>query len=153
MTAKVNVASSSIREPDGSNWTMLFLAWLVALASTLGALYIGEVLGQTPCQLCWYQRIAMFPLAVILGIACFRDDFSVRLYAIPIALVGAAVSLWHNLLYFDVVPDSIEPCDRTVSCSGEVMVIFGWVPIPVLSLAAFGLILIFSLLAEPRSEQ
>ncbi|MEQ8664880.1 MAG: disulfide bond formation protein B [Rhodospirillales bacterium] len=153
MTVDANMTFPSTRKPDGSNWSMLFLAWLIAFASTLGALYIGEVLGQTPCQLCWYQRIAMFPLAVVLGIACFRDDFSVRQYAIPIAFAGLAVALWHNLLYFDVVSESIQPCDETVSCSGEIMMILGWVPIPVLSLAAFGLILIFSFLAKPRSEQ
>lgn len=144
---------SSARESDGSNWAMLFLAWLVALTSTLAALYIGEFLEQTPCRLCWYQRIAMFPLAVILGIACYRDDFLVRQYAIPIAFAGLAVALWHNLLYFDVVSESIQPCDKTVSCSGEVMVIFGWVPIPVLSLTAFGLILTFIFLSNPRSKQ
>ena len=51
------------------SWNSLFIAWLVALAATLGALFIGEIMGQVPCQLCWYQRIAMFPLALILGVA------------------------------------------------------------------------------------
>jgi len=153
MNAGMDVATPPIRESNGPIWGMLFLAFVVALVSTLGALYIGEVLGQTPCQLCWYQRIAMFPLAVILGIACYRDDYSVRFYVIPIALAGLAISLWHTLLYFDVVSESVSPCDGTGSCSGEVILIFAWVPIPVLSLVAFSAILLFSYLANTGRNQ
>ena len=61
--------------------TRLYLAWVVALVATLGSLYLSEVLGYRPCKLCWYQRIAMYPLALMLGIAAFRDDLRVRLYA------------------------------------------------------------------------
>ena len=73
--------------------TMMFSAFLIAFAATLGALYIGEVLGRTPCVLCWYQRIAMFPLSLLLGIAMFRGDTGVRLYVLPLALVGLLVAI------------------------------------------------------------
>jgi len=72
-------------------WIWLFSAWVVALAASLGALFIGEVLGQEPCNLCWYQRIAMFPLAFILGLACLYNDLSVRRYAfLPLPIVSLA---------------------------------------------------------------
>lgn len=75
------------------NKDALYLAWLIALVSTLGALFIGEVMGKTPCVLCWYQRIAMFPLALILGIAVFLSDFSVRRYVLPLATIGGLIAL------------------------------------------------------------
>ena len=68
----------------------LTAAFLIALAATLGALFIGEVLGQTPCTLCWYQRIAMFPLVPILGLSLWRGDGMARLYGLPLALAGLA---------------------------------------------------------------
>ncbi|HMO86774.1 MAG TPA: disulfide bond formation protein B [Lacipirellulaceae bacterium] len=116
-------------------WTLLFTAWLVALGCTLSALFIGEVLGQAPCVLCWYQRIAMFPLAIILGIACLRADFKVHYYAVPLALVGTAIAIWHSGL-----PQGIEPCGQGPSCASDDMTIFGGVPLPVISAGAFILI-------------
>ena len=64
-------------------WLLLFAAWLLAAVSSLSAIYIGEVLGQAPCVLCWFQRAFMFPLTVILAIACFHSDFKVWRYALP----------------------------------------------------------------------
>lgn len=151
MMGDVRPIRSPVPSADRSAWTLLFLAWLIALVATLGALFIGEVLGQTPCQLCWYQRIAMFPLAVILGIACLRNDFAVRQYVIPIAIAGTAFALWHNLLYFGVIPETIEQCGKTLPCTGDGMLIHGLVPIPALSLTAFGFILLFCFLAQPRT--
>ncbi len=127
---------------DGS--IALFLAWLVALGATLGALFIGEVLHQTPCVLCWYQRIAMFPLALILGIACLRDDLSIGIYVIPVALAGTAIALWHSLIYFDIAPAAIVPCEQGPSCQGANMEVFG-LPIPLLSLGAFAMIILLLL--------
>lgn len=115
-----------------------YLAWLIALAASLGALFIGEIMGQTPCVLCWYQRIAMFPLALILGIACFKSDLEIRVYVIPLAMIGGAVAVWHSLLFAGIVPEAIQPCERGgPSCSGEDQTLFGVLPLPYLSLAAF----------------
>ena len=119
----------------------LYAAWVVALAATLGALFIGEVLGQAPCVLCWYQRIAMFPLAVILAIACLRGDVGVWRYALPLAMAGLLIAGWHSGLYLGLIPEPIEPCSRTgPSCTDAAMTIGGFVPLPVLSLLAFILI-------------
>ena len=118
----------------------LFAAWVLALVSTLAVLFIGEVLGQTPCVLCWYQRAFMFPLAVILGIAVWRLDVNIWVYCLPLALIGAAIALWHLGLYYGLIAESIQPCTASgPSCIDEGMVILG-LPIPLLSLGAFGTI-------------
>ena len=132
---------------------LVFLAWLVALVATLGALFIGEVMGRTPCLLCWYQRIAMFPLALVLGIAFGDHDARVGRYAVPIALIGAAVAFWHSLVYAGIVPEAVQPCSRGgPSCSGASMTLFWIVPIPLLSLAAFGIIAFALALAQRKAQ-
>lgn len=121
-------------------WPILFTAWLVALAAALGVLFVGEVLGQAPCYLCWHQRAFMFPLAVILGIATWRDDSGVAVYALPLALMGGLIAAIHLLLYWNILPRAIEPCGSGPSCTGGNMAIFGSIPLPLLSLLAFTLI-------------
>ena len=119
----------------------LTIAFLIALAATLGALFIGEVLGQMPCTLCWYQRIAMFPLVPILGLSLWRGDGMARAYALPLVLAGLALAAWHSGLYAGFLPEPIIPCtENGPSCSGPAQVILG-LPIPYLSLAAFAAIL------------
>ncbi len=129
-------------------------AWLIALVSTLGALFLGEVMGRTPCVLCWYQRIAMFPLAVVLGIACYLSDLNVRRYALPLAIGGGAIALWHSLLFAGFISEAIQPCTQTgPSCSGEDQVLFGYLPLPYLSLAAFGLISLLLFLSVKKEQK
>ncbi|WP_416358067.1 disulfide bond formation protein B [Aureimonas phyllosphaerae] len=115
----------------------LHAAWVVALVATLGALFVGEIMGQAPCVLCWYQRIAMFPLAILLGVAAFRGDRGVRVYALPLALAGLAIAAFHGLLYAGIVSEAIEPCGAGPSCASADMTILGGLPLPFLSLAAF----------------
>lgn len=128
------------RMSENSNkatWPPLFFAWLLAMTASLAAIFIGEVMGQAPCVLCWYQRAAMFPLAIVLGIACLIEDGGVWRYALPLAIIGGAVALWHNLLYYGLIPAPLVPCGAGPSCSNTDMVIFGGIPIPSLALIAF----------------
>lgn len=119
----------------------LTAAFLTALAATLGALFIGEVLGQMPCTQCWYQRIAMFPLVPILGLSLWRGDGMARVYGLPLVLAGLGLAAWHSGLYAGILPAPIIPCtENGPSCSGPAQVILG-LPIPYLSLAAFAAIL------------
>lgn len=129
-------STADVAVPTGSQ-ALLTAAWIVALVATLGALFVGEVMGQVPCVLCWYQRIAMFPLAVLLGVAAFRGDWGVRPYAVPLAIAGFAVAGFHSLLYAGIVPEAIEPCGAGPSCASAEMTILGGLPLPFLSLAAF----------------
>jgi disulfide bond formation protein DsbB len=112
-------------------------AWGVALAATLGALFLGEVMGMTPCLLCWYQRIFMFPLALVLGMAAFANDRRGAVYALPLALGGAALAGYHTALVAGWVPTWWVPCGAGPSCSQESLEILDGVQIPWVSLLAF----------------
>lgn len=87
--------------------TALGLAWVIALMASLAILFIGEVLGHTPCLLCWFQRAFMFPLAIILGLGLWWRDDHVGRYGIALAIGGGAVALWHMGLYVGVIPEQI----------------------------------------------
>lgn len=129
---------SSNQEVDERNSWCLFLAWLIAVAATFAALFIGEIMDQVPCNLCWFQRVFMFPLAIILGIAAFRLDPAIKFYALPLAGLGMAVAGFHTLLYFGLIEEAIIPCARNgPSCSGDAMTILGGLPLPLISLLCF----------------
>ena len=134
-------------------WTWLLMAWLVATAATLGALFLGEVMGMTPCVLCWYQRIFMFPLALILGMAAFAEDRRGPVYALPLALGGAAIAGYHTALIAGWVPQWWVPCGAGPSCSEQSLEILNGIQIPWLSLLAFIAIafLLFVYLRKTRS--
>ena len=122
----------------------LLVAWIVALTATLGALFIGEVLGKAPCSLCWQQRIFMFPIAIILALGLWWNDRAIGRYALALALPGVGIAAWHLGLYWDLVPKPAIPCSATgPSCSGEDQAVLG-VPIALLSLAAFTMIAVLS---------
>ena len=118
-------------------WTYLLSAWAIALVSTFGALFIGEVMLMVPCTLCWYQRIAMFPLVFVLGMACYSDDRRGAVYAMPLALSGLLIAAYHTLLVAGLVPKAWVPCGAGVSCTDQKLEILNGIPIPWLSLAAF----------------
>ena len=135
-----------------SYWSLLLMAWGIALVSTLAALFIGEVMGKTPCVLCWFQRAFMFPLVVILAVGCYTSDFGAWRYALPVTVMGWLIALYHSLLYFGVIPESIKPCGAGPSCSSADMTIFGSVPLPLLSLVAFTFIAVLLVLIRRRSS-
>ena len=120
-----------------TRWHLILQAWLISLVATFGALFIGEVMLMTPCQLCWYQRIFMFPLAIVLGMAAFAEDRRGALYGLVLALGGGAIALYHTFLVAGWVPKSWVPCGPGPSCTDQKLVILGNVQIPLLSLAAF----------------
>lgn len=120
----------------------LYLAWLVSLTATFGSLYFSEIREFVPCELCWIQRIFMYPLTILLGIAVFTDDRSVRKYVLPLTTIGGSVSLYHYLV--QKVPGfaEIQPCAQGVPCSGQYINWLGFITIPFLALTAFTLITI-----------
>ncbi len=124
-------------DPAAGHWTPLFMAWLIALLATAGALFLGEVMGKTPCGLCWYQRIAMFPLVVILGLGLLESDARSARYAWPLAWAGWGIALYHCLIFWDVVSEGLVPCGQGASCADADVQAAGGVPIPLLSLIAF----------------
>ncbi|MBN9459309.1 MAG: disulfide bond formation protein B [Bosea sp.] len=146
------MTNPSILPDQEGRWSFLYLAWLVALVASLSALFIGEVMGQAPCSLCWQQRAFMFPLAILLAIASFRADTTVWRYALPLAALGAAIALFHSLLYAGLIPEGIQPCSQGPSCASAEMTVLGVLPLPYLSLAAF-LAIVFALLASKSKAQ
>ncbi len=131
----------------------LYLAWLVALTATLGSLYFSEVRGFVPCTLCWYQRILMYPLVILLGIASYRQDRGVTVYALPLTVLGGAVSIYHVLE--QKIPGFGAPalCRVGVPCSAAYINWLGFISIPVLALTAFTLITLLLLAVQRRAER
>ena len=121
---------------------ILYAAWTTSVLSFVGSIFFSNVLNFPPCVLCWYQRICMYPLAVILGVGILKKDKNVLWYAAPLAVVGWAVSIYHNLLYYNILPESAAPCVAGVSCTTKFIEYFGFITIPFLSFAGFSVILI-----------
>lgn len=131
---KANISTQAVCGRD--LWALMFVAWVMALAASLGALFIGEVMGQAPCILCWYQRIFMFPLAFVLGLACFKAEPGAAKYGLVLAVPGLVTAGWHVLLFYGVVSEAIAPCTEGISCTDAEMTIWG-IPLPLLSLLTF----------------
>ncbi|MBM4182462.1 MAG: disulfide bond formation protein B [Betaproteobacteria bacterium] len=140
------MSATPITLSPGQAWNLLFLAWLVAAVSTLAALFLGEVMGYTPCVLCWYQRICMFPLVLILAAGLFPFDRRVLRYALPLALAGLALALWHWGVAAGLIPEQVTPCSQGVPCSRELVSWFGFLTLPMLSALAFSSIIALLLL-------
>lgn len=133
---------------------LLFLygAWIVSLTATLGSLYLSEIRKFIPCELCWYQRIMMYPLVLILGIATFQGDARVKKYVLPMAVIGAGISLMHYMEQKIPGFNGIKPCVTGVPCSGQYINWFGFITIPFLALIAFILIIIFMCFLKGKDE-
>lgn len=126
----------------------LALAFAVATTATVGSLYFSEVAHFTPCQLCWYQRICMYPLVPILGLAAVRRDHGVRPYAAALALIGAVVASYHVLLErFPTLESNV--CDPNTPCTVIWVNRFGYLTIPAMALSGFALVLTLLATARP----
>ena len=135
-----------------SGETALVLAWIIALIASLAVLFIGEVLGQTPCILCWFQRAFMFPLAIVLGLGLWWQDSRVGRYGVALALGGAAVAMYHIGLYVGLIPEAIQPCTATgPSCTDDNQLVFG-IPIPLMALVAFTMIGVLSAISLKEKQ-
>ena len=130
----------------------LLFAFGVAVISFAGSLYFSEVAHFLPCKLCWYQRIAMYPLVPILGIAAWRRDIAVRWYALPLAVIGGTISIYHVLL--ERFP-SLETgaCDPNNPCSLIWVERAGYLTIPTMALSAFAFIVALLLIARHPAEE
>jgi disulfide bond formation protein DsbB len=134
-------------------WLLVFAGWLIASMSTLGALFFSEVMALPPCVLCWYQRIFMFPLVLLLPAALFPFDPRIVRYALPLALVGGSIALFHVLLVAGFIPENIKPCTPGVPCSETQIEWFGFLTIPLLSLLAFSIISALLILVHLRTSK
>ena len=122
-------------------------AWTVALVASLGSLYLSDVVGFVPCLLCWYQRIAMYPLVVVLGVSAVRGDASVWRYALPLSVVGAVIAAYHVTIQFQPSLD-VGMCSAGATCTGRYLNVFGFVSIPVMAGMGFLLVTVLLLLVR-----
>jgi disulfide bond formation protein DsbB len=122
------------RVPDWLADSALPLATAIAAVTTLGSLYYSEIAGYPPCTLCWYQRIAIYPQVIVLGVAALRRDREVWRTAIPLAVVGAAISVWHIVI--ERLPSLAGPCDPSNPCTIKWVEEFGFLTVPAMALVA-----------------
>lgn len=142
-------------EPDAAaqtSWMLLFGCWLLAASATAGSLFFSSVMELPPCLLCWYQRIALFPLVLIFAAGLFPFDARVVRYTLPLALAGWLVAGYHNLVYLGFIPENLQPCSQGVSCSERNLDLFGFISIPLLSLVGFSAILALLLVLRRRTS-
>jgi disulfide bond formation protein DsbB len=125
----------------------LHIVWLVALTGMLGSLYFSNVLHFPPCVLCWWQRICLYPMVLLVPIGIVTRDRFAPLYTLALGVVGFGIGLYHNLLYYNILPEAAAPCVQGISCTTKFIEWFGFVTIPLLSLSAFIIIIVMSVLA------
>lgn len=133
-----NIYSSSI----------VFICFLVASVATLGSLFFSEIMHFIPCSMCWYQRIFMYPLVLIFLINLLYPDDKLFKYAFGLVLVGLGLSVYHNLLMFGIIPETIVPCVSGVPCSTKYINWLGFINIPLLSLCAYLILFVLLILGK-----
>lgn len=118
----------------------LTFSWFTSIIAVVGSLFFSEVMHFVPCTLCWYQRILMYPLMIILGIAVYQNDRVVYKYVLPFSILGIVVSIYHySHQKFSLFKD-FEMCSSGVPCSGEYINWLGFITIPLLAFVAFSVI-------------
>ena len=132
----------------GTAWMLVFASWGTAGLATLGAFFLSEYKEFSPCILCWYQRVFLFPLIPILMVGLFTFDRRVLPYGLTLASIGWLIGAAHLLLMAGVLPAAIAPCAQAVPCSAMQITWFGSVTTPLLSVVAFSLILVMLIMAH-----
>jgi len=121
------------------NKNTLLFAFVIALIATLGSLFYSEIAGYIPCKLCWYQRIFMYPLPILLGIALFKKDNKISSYAIPLSIIGGIISIYH---YSTQILNNSAICSaESATCASKIFFSYGYITIPIMALTAFALII------------
>lgn len=138
---------------SGINAALPYAVWVAALLATAGSLFFSEVMDLPPCVLCWYQRIAMYPLVLIVGTGIALRDPRWKMYSLPLAVGGLAISLYHNLLYYGVIPESITPCKQGISCTTVQIEWLGFITIPLMGLTSFAIVTVLTLLYKADEQE
>lgn len=131
----------------------LYIAFLQAWVAMLGSLYFSEIRHYTPCTLCWYQRILMYPLTIIFAVAILKKDKKIADYVLPISLLGTTIAGYHYLLQMTTLADAVPiSCSAYGPCRDVQALFFGFVTIPFLSLTAFIVITASMIILKKRSK-
>jgi disulfide bond formation protein DsbB len=124
--------------------TSLFIAWCASVIAMLGSLYFSEIMQYEPCELCWYQRILMYPLTVILGIAVVKKDYAISFYSMVLSAIGMSISLYHYSIQKVSFLTEMAPACGRIPCTGAYINWFGFITIPFLALTGFIIIFVSS---------
>ena len=129
----------------------LVFAFIVAITATLGSLFYSEVMGYEPCKLCWLQRIFMYPLAVLFGIALVKNDRNIADYSIALGMIGAPIALYHYILQMG---NFAATCgiDSSIPCTIKYSVAYGYITIPMMALTAFILVITLMYLIKRKKS-
>lgn len=131
---------------------ILYLAWVQALVAALGSLYFSEIKQFAPCVLCWYQRIFMYPLVIIIAVGILRKDKFLHWYVLPLSILGGLVAFYQVLLQQGILPEKVAPCTIGVSCLTKYTSYLGFLSIPLMSLLAFALITVCMVIYKKYNE-
>jgi disulfide bond formation protein DsbB len=155
------MTQDKIKKAQHKGWGLIFSCWLIAMAALFGSLFLSEVMGLQPCVLCWWQRVFIYPLAVLFLVGMLPqgdqnehkvDPFVVR-YTLPLAIIGWGFAVYHALVYSGVIPEALQPCSEALSCADINLELMGFVTIPMLSIFAYSGIIILLLIYRKRSFQ
>lgn len=125
--------------------TILLLIWIQSLLAVGGSLFFSEVMGYTPCELCWIQRIFMYPLVVIYGVALYKKDLSIALPGLILSIVGIGFSIYHYMIQKLPSLSEIGAACANVPCNVQYINYFGFITIPFLAGTAFLIIILLHL--------
>lgn len=132
----------------------ILFAFIISLTATAGSLYFSEIAGYTPCELCWYQRIFMYPQVLILGIAYYKKDRKIADYSLTLSIVGLLIAIYHYIVQF--ADKNIAPCQvvgYSASCSDHFTLNFGYITIPMMALIAFAGMIVLMLFLKANSNK
>lgn len=120
------------------------LSFIVALVATAGSLYYSEAANFKPCELCWYQRIFIYPQVILLGLAWLKKEKYIIDYSLVIIFIGIIISTYHNYIYYTAKSSSV--CSAVTPCTQQYIVGFGYITVPLLALTSLILmgVLLFS---------
>lgn len=118
------------------NQVIKLIIFVISTTGLFTSLYFSEIMKLPPCSLCWYQRIFLYPTAIISLVNIFRNEFTDHIHEFVLSLIGFVFAVYHNLLYYGVI-ENIVPCTKDVSCTSRQIEWFGFITIPMLSLLAF----------------
>ena len=151
------MTQDKIKTVSEQGWVLIFICWLIAMAALFGSLFFSEVMALKPCVLCWWQRIFIYPLAVLFLVGLFpqknKVDCSVVRYTLPLAIIGLGFAIYHYLVYSGFIPESLQPCSKDLSCTEINLELMGFVTIPMLSIFAYSAIIMLLLIYRKRFYQ
>ncbi len=116
-----------------------YAIWTISTLSVFGSLYFSEIMHLAPCKLCWWQRICMYPIAVIMSVAILKKDKKAFMYVLPLSIFGSLLAFYHTLLQAGIIKETLISCtiDGAVSCANKQINWFGFMTIPFMSMVAF----------------